>query len=63
MTKKKYFNATLAAELAASGVAVVAPTAVEASFKDLKKTDYFYYDIINLQQRGIIQGMVLSDRM
>lgn len=56
MTKKKYFNATLAAALAASGVAVVAPAAVEASFKDLKTTDYFYNDILNLQQRGVIQG-------
>ncbi|MEK5184025.1 S-layer homology domain-containing protein [Solibacillus sp. FSL W7-1324] len=56
MNKKKYFNATLAAVLATSGVAVIAPAAVEASFKDLKKTDYFYNDILNLQQRGIIQG-------
>ncbi|MBD8035772.1 S-layer homology domain-containing protein [Solibacillus sp. A46] len=56
MTKKKYFNATLAAALVASGVAVVAPATAEASFKDLKTTDYFYNDILNLQQRGIIQG-------
>ncbi|MEK4128681.1 S-layer homology domain-containing protein [Solibacillus sp. FSL W8-0474] len=56
MTKKKYFNATLAAALVASGVAVVAPATAEASFKDLKTTDYFYNDILNLQPRGIIQG-------
>lgn len=56
MTKKKYLNAALAAALVGSAIAVVAPTTAEASFKDLKTTDYFYNDILNLQQRGIIQG-------
>ncbi|MER2108659.1 MAG: S-layer homology domain-containing protein [Solibacillus sp.] len=55
---KKYFNATLATAVAASGVAVVAPVAVEASatFTDVKASDYFYNDILNLKERGIIKG-------
>lgn len=55
---KQYFNVTLAAAVAASGVAVVAPAATEASttFKDVKATDNFYNYIVELQDRGIIKG-------
>ena len=55
---KKYFNATLATAVAASGVAAVAPAATEASssFADVKTGDYFYQDVLDLQARGIIKG-------
>ena len=52
---KKYFNATLAAAVAASAVAV--PAITEAStFPDVKPDHQFYDAITELANRGIISG-------
>lgn len=58
MTKaSKYFKATTAVALAVSAVAVAAPAMTEAStFKDLNISQYFYNDVLNLNERGIIKG-------
>lgn len=54
---KTFIKATTAIAVVASTVAVAAPVMTEASgFKDVPSTHQFYTDIMNLQQRGIIQG-------
>ncbi len=55
---KKYFNATLAATVAASGVTFVAPTETKASalFSDVSKNNNFYNEITSLAEREIIKG-------
>ncbi|WP_096550471.1 S-layer homology domain-containing protein [Ureibacillus thermosphaericus] len=53
---KKYFNATLAAAVVASGAVVATPTAEAASFPDVKSSDYFNEAVKSLTDRGIIKG-------
>lgn len=55
---KKYFNATLATAVAATGASVVAPNTTDAStsFKDVPSTHNFYNDVTNLSERSIIKG-------
>ncbi|PYF07572.1 S-layer homology domain-containing protein [Ureibacillus chungkukjangi] len=55
----KYFNTVMAAAVVASGVAVVAPQAADASelkFTDVKAGDYYYEAVMNLAERGIVKG-------
>ncbi|MBM7610731.1 hypothetical protein JOD29_004066 [Lysinibacillus composti] len=60
MKKKyqKYFIATMAATVAASGVATLAPstTSANTSFSDVPTNYNFYKEVTNLAERGIIKG-------
>lgn len=54
---QKFVNATLVTALAASAVAVAAPTAEAAkSFPDVKKGEYYYDAVMELSERGVIKG-------
>lgn len=53
--KKKFIKASAALAVATS--AIVVPMQTEASnFSDLAPSQYFYEDVLNLQERGIING-------
>lgn len=59
-TKKlsKYFLATMAATVAVSSAGVIAPDSIQAksTFPDVKETEFFYKDVLQLAERGIVQG-------
>ncbi|WP_346235365.1 choice-of-anchor I family protein [Lysinibacillus telephonicus] len=55
---QKYFTATIAATVAASGVSTLAPntTSANTSFSDVPSNYNFYKEVTNLAERGIIKG-------
>lgn len=53
----KYLKAATAMTMATAVVVTAVPVATEAStLKDIKPTQYFYNDVLNLHERGIIGG-------
>lgn len=58
MKFNQYMQATMAATVALTGAAVIAPseTNANANFSDVAPTDYFYNDVMTLAERGIVKG-------
>ncbi|MEK4228380.1 S-layer homology domain-containing protein [Solibacillus sp. FSL H8-0538] len=55
---KKYAKTSMVAAVAVGSIVVVAPVATQAStqFSDVKANDYFYGDVLQLAERGVIGG-------
>ena len=55
---KKAFNVAIATVVAAGAVVAVAPIQADAalSFSDVKETNSHYANILNLAERGVING-------
>lgn len=58
MKKRKLFNIALATSMATAAIVAVAPVDAEAakSFSDLAPTDPHYPNVMNLTERGVING-------
>ncbi|MEO4054128.1 S-layer homology domain-containing protein, partial [Solibacillus sp. CAU 1738] len=55
---KKHAQTTMAAAIAVGSIVAVAPMATQAStqFSDVKVTDYYYEDVLQLAERGVVSG-------
>ena len=58
MKKRKLFNFALATSMATAAIVAVAPVDADAakSFSDLAPTDPHYPNVMNLTERGVING-------